>query len=185
LTLVHTAVVENGLREKKLGTLHRHTFYLWSYQYSRWDPPLYPRCHPCHHFRGPLHPGLHGPLETRYHDVDIPIKLVRTRNVVIDGLGSIIRARHGQNGLLYRRSSVCGTLCEPKVKISQQKEPPTERMRRMYSCAVEVEVEDKTVALSMHFRTMNVREARSRSLPYGMTPNEMVCHRLKSGVQFY
>jgi hypothetical protein len=51
-------------------------------------------------------------------------------------------------------------------KITQQKEPPEERMRRMCSCAVNVEVEDMTghierlVANSMHFRTMNVREAR-------------------------
>jgi hypothetical protein len=42
-------------------------------------------------------------------------------------------------------------------------------MRRMYCCAVGVE--DKTGHLerlveSTHFRTMNVREARSRSLPY-------------------
>jgi hypothetical protein len=54
--------------------------------------------------------------------------------------------------------------------MRQQKEPPRERMRRMYSCAVEVEVEDKSGRLerlvenSMHFRTMTVREARSRSL---------------------
>jgi hypothetical protein len=60
------------------------------------------------------------------------------------------------------------------MKIRQQKEPPTERMRRMYSCPVVMEVEDKSGYLerlvynSMHFRTRNVREARSRSLPYGM-----------------
>jgi hypothetical protein len=57
------------------------------------------------------------------------------------------------------------------VKIRQQKKLLTERMRRMYSCAVDVEVEDKTGRLerlvenSMHFRTMNVREARSPNLP--------------------
>jgi hypothetical protein len=45
----------------------------------------------------------------------------------------------------------------------------------MYSCAVEVEVEDKNgqrlVESSMHFRTMNVREAK----PFGpVTTNEPV-----------
>jgi hypothetical protein len=59
-----------------------------------------------------------------------------------------------------------GTLCEPKVKIRQQKEPPTERMRRMYSCAVDLEVDDKSghlerlVEHSMHFRTINAREVK-------------------------
>jgi hypothetical protein len=61
-----------------------------------------------------------------------------------EGLDFIALARHGQNGLLYRRSSVGRILCEPKGKIRQQKEPPTERMRRMYSFAVDVEVEDKS-----------------------------------------
>jgi hypothetical protein len=62
------------------------------------------------------------------------------------------------------------TLCEPRVKIRQQKELPTERMRRTYSGAVDVEVEDKSDYLerlvedSMRFRTMNVREARNRTL---------------------
>jgi hypothetical protein len=55
---------------------------------------------------------------------------------------------------------------------AQQKELLTERMRRVYPCAVEVE--DKTDHLerlvdnnSTHFRTMNVREAGSPSLPSG------------------
>jgi hypothetical protein len=43
--------------------------------------------------------------------------------------------------------------------------------RRMYSCTVDVEVEDKTGRLerlvenSLHVRTRNVREERSRSFP--------------------
>jgi hypothetical protein len=71
---------------------------------------------------------------------------LRTRNVVIDGRGSITLARvsrHGQNGSLQHRSSVGGTPREPKVKIRQQKESPTERMR-MYSCTMDLEVEDKS-----------------------------------------
>jgi hypothetical protein len=65
---------------------------------------------------------------------------------------------------------VGGTPCQPQAKITQQKEPPTEMMRRMYSCAVDVKVEDKSgylerlVETSMHFRAMNVREVRSPSL---------------------
>jgi hypothetical protein len=69
---------------------------------------------------------------------------LHTEKVVLDGLGFITLVRHGQNGSLQRRSDVHGTLCEPQAKITQQKEPPTERMRRMYSCAVDLEVEDKT-----------------------------------------
>jgi hypothetical protein len=36
------------------------------------------------------------------------------------------------------------TLREPQAKITQQKEPLTERMRRMYSGAGDLEVEDKS-----------------------------------------
>jgi hypothetical protein len=57
-----------------------------------------------------------------------------------------------------------------KKKIRQRKEPLTEKMRRMYSGIVDVEVVDKSgylerlVENSMHFRAMNVREARNPSL---------------------
>jgi hypothetical protein len=39
---------------------------------------------------------------------------------------------------------VGGTLCEPQAKITQQREPLTERVKRVYSCTVDVEVEDKS-----------------------------------------
>jgi hypothetical protein len=41
--------------------------------------------------------------------------------------------------MLEHRSSVGGTQCEPPVKITLQEELLTERMRRMYSFAVEAE----------------------------------------------
>jgi hypothetical protein len=78
---------------------------------------------------------------------------LRTRNVGNKGLDFIVLARHGQNGLLCRRSSVGGTPCEPKVKIRQQKEPLTEEMRKMYSWEVDVEVEDKSCHLEPSCRT--------------------------------
>jgi hypothetical protein len=93
------------------------------------------------------------------------------RTINLDGRGFIALARHDENGLLEHRSSVGGTQCEPPVKITQQKEPLTEKMRRMYSCAVDVEVEDKSghpeclVENSMHFRTMHcVQGPRLHSL---------------------
>jgi hypothetical protein len=151
---------------KEQGILHRRTFYSWSYRKSQWDPFPDPRCHPLHR---PIHPGLLGLLGTRNHDADVSIISLRT--IDVDGLRVIVPARHGQNGLVQHRSSVGGTQCEPLAKIAQPKESPTERMRRTYSCAVDVEVKNKTghlkhlVENSLHFRPMNVREARSRRLP--------------------
>jgi hypothetical protein len=95
---------------------------------------------------------------------------IHTRNVVIEGVGFITFARHDENGLLEHRSSVGATQCEPPVKTKLQEELLTEKMKRIYSCAMDVEVEDKSghldrlVENSTHFRAMNVREARSPSL---------------------
>jgi hypothetical protein len=97
---------------------------------------------------------------------------LRTRNVIDEGHEFIALARHGQNGSFYPRSSVGGRPCQAQAKIIQQNELPTERMRRVYSCARNLEVEDKRGRLdhlvnSTHFRTMNVREARTElSLAY-------------------
>jgi hypothetical protein len=62
---------------------------------------------------------------------------------------------------MVKMDLVDGMLCEPKVRIRLQKEPPTERIRWMYFHAVDLEVEDKAGCLerlvdSMHFRMMNV-----------------------------
>jgi hypothetical protein len=96
---------------------------------------------------------------------------IHTKNVVIEGIRFIALARHDENGLFEHRSPVGGALYELQAKITQQREPHTEKMRRMYPCAVDVEVECKSdysqrlVYDSIHIRTMNVREARSPSLP--------------------
>ncbi|KAJ7305537.1 hypothetical protein DFH08DRAFT_976281 [Mycena albidolilacea] len=66
--------------------------------------------------------------------------------------------------------------------ITQQKEPPTERMRRMYSCAVDLEVEDTTgrrerLVHSTHFRTKNVQEG---PLPIQLAVFTLILNTLQS-----
>jgi hypothetical protein len=69
---------------------------------------------------------------------------IHTKNVVIEGIGFIALARHDENGFFEHRSSVGGTQCEPPAKITLQEELLTEKMRRMYPCTVDVEVERKS-----------------------------------------
>jgi GMP synthase-like glutamine amidotransferase len=115
---------------------------------------------------------------------------IHTRNVVVEGIGIIALTTHDENGLFEHRPSVGGTQCEPPVKITLQEELLTEKMRRMYPCAVDIKVECKSGYLrrlvygSMHIRTRNVGEARESKPSGPATTNEPVCERLKSVVQF-
>jgi hypothetical protein len=101
---------------------------------------------------------------------------LRTKNV--DSLEFIALARHGPYGSLQHRSYEGGTLCEPQT--TQQKGPLTERMRRMYPCAVEVEVEDKSDQLERGEQpALSHDECPRESEPSERaTTNEPVSHRL-------
>jgi hypothetical protein len=133
---------------KEQGTFQRHTYYLRSsfqlrwYDNSQWVPAPHPRCHRCHPLRDSVHPGLLALLMTRNHDVNVLINFPTHQKCV--EWWSQLRYKTWSKWVVRAPIFCRWTSCQPQAKITQQKKPPTERKRRMYSCAADLEVEDKT-----------------------------------------
>jgi hypothetical protein len=183
---MYTAVVEKGLRERNTGHFTDIQFICGVIKDNSGTFPCTPAAaratisvaHATHASKAPWEQDV-VMLTSQYSSI-------HTRNVVIKCIGFIALARHDENVFLEHRFSVGGTQCEPPVQITLQEELLTEMMR-IYSCAVDVEVEDKSGHLDrrgeQHALSHDERPRSKESEPFGpATMNEPVCQRLRGSI---
>jgi hypothetical protein len=104
MPLVHTAVVEKELWEKEQGTSPTHMLFvrfstaliLLTTMGASPAPPAPPSTPPT----PPLPPWPPGTINLMLKPLPVSLRTQDVAIVVIDGVGFVILARHGQNGLL-------------------------------------------------------------------------------------